>query len=88
MRSGVRPTGFYRDRSATCTGARSHDHPMMCAGSMPISRIKLEAGPSRAGRSPKSSGIRASFIREIRFIIANLSRPAERVVAFYNKRDV
>ena len=37
--------------------------PTRCVGSMPISPIRREAGPIRAGSSPKSSGIRASFIR-------------------------
>ena len=53
---------------------------------MPISPIKREAGPSLAGCSPRSNGIPASFIRASAFIVTNLSRPAERVVAFYNKR--
>ena len=34
-----------------------------CVGSMPISPIRQEAGPSRAGRSPKSNGTLASSIR-------------------------
>ena len=35
---------------------------------------------------PKSSGIRASLFRRVGFIVTNMSRPAEQVVAFYNKR--
>ena len=39
------------------------DRRTRCVGSMPTSPIGLEVRPSRAGRPPKSSGIRASFIR-------------------------
>lgn len=35
----------------------------MCGGSTPASPIKPKAGPSRAGLSPRSSGIRASLFR-------------------------
>src|SRR5262245_54185678 len=34
----------------------------MCAGSMPISAIRPEPGPSRGGLSPRSSGIPENFI--------------------------
>ena len=68
-RSGYRPTRFCRAGSAICSRAQSDDLRIMCAGSMPISAIRPEPGPSRGGLSPRSSG-----------------RPAERVVAFYNKR--
>ena len=57
----------------------------MCAGSMPISAIRPEPGPSRGGLSPRSSGIPENYPR-VGFIVTNMSRPAERVVAFYNKR--
>src|SRR6516165_6637832 len=50
----------------------------MCAGSMPISAIRPEPGPSRGRLSPRSSGIPENFIPA--------SASAERVVAFYNKR--
>ena len=36
--------------------------PHMCAGSMPISAIRPEPGPSRGGLSPRSSGIPENFI--------------------------
>ena len=52
---------------------------------MPISPIRREAGPIRAGSSPKSSGIRASFIRAS-VIVTNMAGPAKNIVAFYNKR--
>jgi hypothetical protein len=38
-----------RGGSDICSSGQSAAHPMMCAGSMPISPIKREAGPSRAG---------------------------------------
>jgi hypothetical protein len=35
---------------------------------------------------PRWSGIPASFYPRVGFIVTNLARPAERVVAFYNQR--
>src|SRR5262249_15807264 len=55
-RSGYRPTRFCRAGSAICSRAQSDDLRTMCAGSMPISAIKPEPGPSRGGLSPRSSG--------------------------------
>ena len=49
MRSACRPTGSYKTGSATCSSARLGDHRTRCVGSMPISLIRREAGPSRAG---------------------------------------
>src|SRR5262249_24542485 len=44
-------------------GYQSDDLRTMCAGSMPISAIRPEPGPSRGGLSPRSSGIPENFIR-------------------------
>src|SRR6516164_6226199 len=55
-RSGYRPTRFCRAASAICSRAQSDDLRTMCAGSMPISAIRPELGPSREGLSPRSSG--------------------------------
>ena len=49
MRSGCRPTKSCKVGSAICSSVRSDDRPMMSGGSMPISAIRPEAGPSRAG---------------------------------------
>jgi hypothetical protein len=38
-----------RTGSAICSSARSGDRRTRCVGSMPISPIKREAGPSHAG---------------------------------------
>ena len=62
MRSCCRPTRFCRAGSAICSGAQSDDLRTMCAGSMPISAIRPEPGPSRGGLSPRSSGIPENFI--------------------------
>jgi hypothetical protein len=43
------------------------------------------AGRNSAGSRRRSSGTPASFTRG-GFIVTNLARPAERVVAFYNQR--
>src|SRR5499433_3071162 len=61
-RSGYRPTRFCRAGSAICSRAQSDDLRTMCAGSMPISAIRPEPGPSRGGLSPRSSGIPENFI--------------------------
>src|SRR5262249_20203472 len=49
MRSCYRPTKSCSIGSATCSSAQSDDHRTRCVGSMPISPIRREAGPSRAG---------------------------------------
>jgi len=49
MRSGYRPTKSCSIGSATCSSDQSDDHRTRCVGSMPISPIRREAGPSRAG---------------------------------------
>src|SRR5262245_1394730 len=41
---------------------QSDDLRTMCGGSMPISAIRPEPGPSRGGLSPRSSGIPENFI--------------------------
>jgi hypothetical protein len=46
--------------------------------------FRPEPGPSRGGLSPRSSGIPENFIPAS--ASSCMSRPAERVVAFYNKR--
>src|SRR5262249_37375265 len=51
-----------QSRSAICSRAQSDDLRTMCAGSMPISAIRPEPGPSRGGLSPRSSGIPENFI--------------------------
>jgi hypothetical protein len=61
-KSGCRPTRFCRAGSAICSRAQSNDLRTMCAGSMPISTIRPEPGPSRGGLSPRSSGILENFI--------------------------
>ena len=57
-----------------------------CAASTPASAIGPDHGPSRAGWWPRSSGTPASSYPRVGFIVTNLTRPAESVVAFYNQR--
>src|SRR6516225_7440520 len=85
-RSGYRPTRFCRAGSAICSRAQSDDLRTMCAGSMPISAIRLQPGPSRGGLSPRSEWHPGELYPRVGFIVTNMIRPAERVVAFYNKR--
>ena len=58
----------------------------MCAGSMPISAIRPEPGPSRAEVIAKVEWHPGELYPRVGFIVTNISRPVERVVAFYNKR--
>jgi hypothetical protein len=48
MRSACRLTGFCKTGSATCLSVQSDAPRTRCAGSMPISPIRREAGASRA----------------------------------------
>jgi hypothetical protein len=59
---------------------------MRCAGITPALPIRGRAGRNRAGSWPRSSGIRASCTQRAGFIVTNLARLAERIVAFYNHR--
>src|SRR5277367_3839054 len=62
-RSGSRPTGSCRTRSATCSSAQSDDRRMKCAAFTLAFVIGRRAGTSRAASWPRSSGIGASFAR-------------------------
>ena len=84
-RSGFRPTRFCRIKIGYLLKRPVGRPRTMCVGSMPISPIRREAGPSRAESSPKSSGIPASF--SARWLHRyEPARPAKNVVAFYNQR--
>ena len=51
-----------------------------------VRRVTDEAGRYRAAWWPRSSGTLGELYPRVGFIVTNLSRLAERVVAFYNKR--
>jgi hypothetical protein len=72
-------------QSRICSRAQSDDLRSMRAGSMLISAIRPEPGPSRGGLSPSRVASRRTLSR-VGFIVTNMNCPAERVVAFYNKR--
>ncbi len=59
----------------------------MFGGTTAASAIRLESGTGSGAWCPGSNGIRANCYPRVGFIVTNLSRPAERVVAFYNKWD-
>src|SRR5262245_1105696 len=59
---GCLPTRSSKTGSVICSSVRWGDLQTRCAGSMPISAIRPEPGPSRAGLSLRSSGIPESFI--------------------------
>ena len=59
---------------------------VMCSGSTPASAIRPDHGAGSAGWSPRSNGIPGELYPRVGFIVTNLTRPADRVVAFYNQR--
>jgi hypothetical protein len=74
MRSACRPTGSSRTGSAICSSVRSDDPLQPGSWSKPRRVIaKVEWHPEQ-------------LYPRVGFIATNMSRPAERVVAFYNKR--
>jgi hypothetical protein len=73
-------------RLTICLRARLDDRRTKCSSSTRISAIRREAGQSRAALSPRSNGIRAKLYPRVGFIVTNMARPAENVIAFYNKR--
>src|SRR5215469_4580901 len=76
----------YRTESATCSSARSGGRRTRCGATMPTSPIRRRVGISRVASWSRSNGIRASCTPRVGFIVTNLARPAEHVVAFYNQR--
>ena len=79
------PTKFCRAGSAICSRAQSDDLRTLCAGSMPISAIgRTWTKPRRV--IAKVEWHPGELYPRVGFIVTNMSRPAERVVAFYNKR--
>ena len=57
--------------------------PMAAAGATGFGALDFVR--SRVRSSPRSNGVPANSIR-VGFIVTNISRPAEKIVAFYNKR--
>jgi len=81
-----RPTKFAEQDRLLAQASRSGDSDEVRPVPMPISPIRREAGPSAPGdRQGRVASGRALSPRRVQ-IVTNLSRPAERVVAFYNKR--
>jgi hypothetical protein len=74
-----------RTKSDTCSSVRSCDRTR-CDATTPASAIRHRAGKSRGLSRRRSSGIRGELYPRVGFIVTNLARPAERVVAFYNQR--
>ena len=90
--SGFRPTRCCTTASRTCSSAPSVGRRRKFVGITRTSAIGPVAGRSPAGSSPRWSGTqgncnpRVGLDRFHRSSVTNLSRPAERVVAFYNQR--
>ena len=86
MRSACRPTRSCRTGSAICSSARSDDPRTMCAGVH--ANFSYQAGSWSKPRRviAKVEWHPGELYPRVGFIVTNMSRPAERVVAFYNKR--
>ena len=86
MRSGCRPTASCRTGSATCSSARSGGLRTMCGASTPASRYQAASWTKPRRVIAKVEWHPGELYPRVGFIVTNLSRPAERVVAFYNQR--
>ena len=84
-RSGCRRTACCRTVSAICSSAllAAPDHGPAILRQLQLSGPKLDDATPRRGQGRVAP--RRAFPR-VGFIVTNLSRPVERVVAFYNKR--
>src|SRR5262249_53255833 len=82
-RSGYRPTRFCRAGSAICSRAQSDDLRTMFHAN-----FSYQAGTWTKPRRviAKVEWHPGELYPRVGFIVTNMSRPAERVVAFYNKR--
>ena len=58
----------------------------MCGANTPASAIRPDRGAGNAVSLPRSNGLPANCTPRVGYIVTNLSRPAEWVVAFYNHR--
>jgi len=72
-----------RRGSAICSNARLVARPMTCADPMQVSPIKREAGHNRVAKVEWHPG---ELYPRVGFIVTNMVRRAENIVAFYNKR--
>ena len=86
MRSACPPMPSFSAGSLTCSRARWAVRPTRSGASTPASATRPRPGATHAGSWPRSSGIRANSTRGSGFLVTNLCRPPERVVAFYNGR--
>ena len=81
-----RPTRFFKQASLTCSRVPSVARPTMCA-------VFYASFSYRAGSWDRERRVVAKvewhpgeLYPRVGFIVTNLARPAERVVAFYNQR--
>jgi DDE family transposase len=81
-RSGCPPTKSSRTGSAISSSVRLGDLRTRCGGSTPISPISRKLDQAASGDRKG----RVELYPRVGFIVTNMSCPAERVVAFYNKR--
>jgi hypothetical protein len=58
----------------------------MCGAITPALAIRLEVGTESGAWWPRWNGTPGDLVPRVGFIVTNLSRPAERAVAFYNHR--
>ena len=86
MRSGCRPTKSCKVGLAIYSSVRSDVLPMKSRASIPISAIRPESWKKPRRVIAKVEWHPGELYPRVGFIVTNMRRPAERVVAFYNKR--
>ena len=85
MRFGCRPTGMSRTRSDTCSSGPSGDLRVRRDATMPVSVI-TQSWKKRRRVVVKIEWHSSELCTRVGFVITDLARPAERIVAFHNQR--
>ena len=85
-RFACRQIASCRSGSAICSNARLVARPMTCADPMQVSPIKREAGRKPRRVIAKVEWHPGELYPRVGFIVTNMVRRAENIVAFYNKR--
>jgi hypothetical protein len=87
MRSISRPTASCKSGSDTCSSALSAARPTMSGDSTRTSPIRPESWTRPRLVVAKVEWHPGELYPRLGFVVTNMARPAENVVAFYNNRD-
>ena len=86
MRIRIPTNQVLQNRITIYSSARSDDRRTRSMDTTPISPIRRQARPKPRRVIAKVEWHPGELVPRIGFVVTNMSRPAERVVAFYNKR--